>query len=331
MAQEQKLSPLTAILININVMLGSGIFLNITELAQRTHALGFVCYAIVGCLLFPLVASIAALLRNHSSGGFYAFTAHGLGPAMGFMSGWSYFVGKLASATIILHAAVTLLQQVIPGISHLSALKIDAFLIALFVLLNTLNMRTGSIIQAIFTILKLIPVLIVIALSFFYFDINNFTSAHHVWSGIPLSLPLVVYALIGFEVACSISSHIHNAKKNAPRVIFISYALAVGIIILFQLCFYGLIGPLLSTPAMNFKTAYPALFGSLFTSWGSLAHYAGALCNSAIALSALGGAYGIIFSNNWNLHTLAHHGFVLKSSWFTRLNKQDIPAGCVVA
>src|SRR5437868_2271167 len=117
MSRDHSLSPFTATLININVMLGSGIFLNITELASRTGALGFLCYMTVGVLLLPLVASMATLLRLYPSGGFYAFAAQGLGPFWGFVSAWSYVVGKLGSATIMMHESVLVVLQLITLIS----------------------------------------------------------------------------------------------------------------------------------------------------------------------------------------------------------------------
>src|SRR4029078_8484608 len=50
----------------------------------------------------------------------------------------------------------------------------------------------------------------------------------------------------------------------------------------------------------------------------------------AIASSTLGAAYGIIFSNSWNLHVLAQNNHVWFSKFFLKFNKNSIPFACVV-
>ena len=54
------------------------------------------------------------------------------------------------------------------------------------------------------------------------------------------------------------------------------------------------------------------------------------LIHIAIACSALGGAYGIIFSNTWNVYTLAQHKHLFAAPALTRFNKHHIPYLCVL-
>ena len=99
MSQNFKLSLPVAILINVNIMLGTGVFINTVELAKRAGALGFLSYLIVGILMLPLIASFATLMKIYPQGGFYAFAQKELGPLAGFVSAWSYFIAKMASAS----------------------------------------------------------------------------------------------------------------------------------------------------------------------------------------------------------------------------------------
>ena len=238
-------------------------------------------------------------------------------------------MGKLGSAAIMIHASVLIFQQLIPALQGANPLLIDMIILTIFSALNTLHMKTGTIIQGAFTTLKLIPILIIIGVGIVWVQGVNFSVEHQLWAGVPLALPLVVYALMGFEVACSLSAHIKNSQKNGPRVIFISYALAVGIVLLFQLFFYGILGPLLADQH-SFRDAYPLLFSNLMPHMPYCAYGMSLFCNLAIASSALGGAYGVLFSNSWNLHILARHGHLINSAWFARLNKYNIPIACVL-
>ena len=68
---KQELSLFAAIIINLNIIIGSGVFINTAELAKRAGIFGALCYAVVGVLLFPLILSFVRLLQLYPGGGFY--------------------------------------------------------------------------------------------------------------------------------------------------------------------------------------------------------------------------------------------------------------------
>jgi amino acid transporter len=318
-----------AILININIMLGVGIFLNTTLLAQHAGGAGCVSYAVIGILLLPLVISMAQLLSLHPKGGFYTYGTEEINPFAGFMSAWSYFTAKLASATIMIHTSVLTIQQIIPATGVVHPFFIDCTIIALFVGLNLCNIKTGAAIQMAFTTFKAIPVFFVILSGMFLLNGANYDSSHLIWSGIPGTLPFVLYATMGFESACSLSSTIKNAHKNAPLAVLISYAIVLTIIILYQFFFYGTLGTTLAHIS-SYRESFPHLTNLVMPTNPTVAHKLAGLFNIAIASSALGGAYGILFSNSWNLHILANNNHTFFSRFFSTLNHQSIPFACVL-
>lgn len=327
-AHEHKISMLSAIFINLNVMLGAGLFMNTTIVAQKGGGLGALGYLTIGILLLPLVISIASLIRLHPSGGFYTYGSKEIHPFAGFISAWSYFIGKLASSAIVIHTAMRLVQQVIPALSVVNTIQLDLAVLSLFIGLNMLNLRTGSIIQSFFLGFKLIPIFFAIFAGLYFFNGAHFTPDNLHLEGLAGILPLVLYATIGFEAACSISSKIKDAQKNAGKVILISYGLVITIACLYQLMFYGALGNAFNG-FVDYLNAFPALSG-LVTTNPQLANSLVALMHLAIAASALGGGYGILFSNSWNLYTLAEHNHIFKSKWFIWLNKHHIPWACVL-
>lgn len=327
-SEEYKLSLPTAILININIMLGAGIFINTPELAKRAGVLGGFNYLIVGLLMLPLILSIAQLLRLHPAGGFYTYAQKEINPLSGFLSGWSYFTSKLASCMLMIHVSMSLLKQLIPAFANISVFYLDAIIICLFVALNMLNIKAGSNIQKLFIGFKTIPIFFAIFAGLFLLQGSNFAPSNMIWEGIATSLPLVIYAVIGFEAACSVSSKIKNAEKNAPLAVLISFAIVVCIAFLYQVIFYGALGSTL-TKIEDYRGAFPALLHALFGD-SLLASKLHGLLHVAIASSTMGAAYGIMFSNCWNLHILAQNNHVLFSSFFARLNRHLIPFACVV-
>ena len=129
---EYKLSLPTAILINVNIMLGAGIFINTPTLAQRAGLLGAFMYLLVGILMLPLILSIAQLLRLHPAGGFYAFGQKEVNPFIGFLSGWSYFTAKLASCMVMIHVSVTLIQNIFPLLNSVHPFALDLAVVGFF-------------------------------------------------------------------------------------------------------------------------------------------------------------------------------------------------------
>lgn len=326
--QGYKLSLPTAILININIMLGAGIFINTTALAQRTGLLGALMYILVGILMLPLILSIAHLLRIHPSGGFYTFAQKEMNPFMGFLSGWSYFTSKVASCMLMIHVSVTLIQAIFPVLKVIHPFILDFFIVVLFSTLNLLNIKAGSTIQKLFIGFKTFPIIFAIFTGLFLLQSENFSSSHMVWEEIPTSLPLVIYAVIGFEAACSMSSKIKDAHKNAPLAVLISFTIVISIATLYQAIFYGALGEQL-VQCTGHCDIFPALIHQVFGDT-LLAHKFEGVLHLAIASSTLGAAYGIIFSNSWNLHILAQNKHLWFSNFFSKTNKNLIPFACVI-
>jgi amino acid transporter len=319
------LSLWSAVRININIMLGTGLFINTVNLAHLAGPLGALSYAAVGVILFPLIITIARLTELHPQGGFYKFGASEINPLAGFLSAWIYFAGKLASATLMIHASTTLMRLLSPTLMALPHLMFDAVIIGLFALLNLCNMKMGNIIQTVFFSAKMVPIILILAISAAWYAPANYAVLLVNFEAFITTIPLVLYATIGFEAACSLSTHLENPKVNGPRAILISYSSLIIVYCLFQAGLYGLLGSQLGS-LNSFAEVFQAV--ATFVP-ASIQPLMGTLLILCVALSALGGAYGILFSNMWNLHALAEHGHIWGSAWLKKLSRHTIPAWCV--
>ena len=331
MSPSHKLSLFSAILININIMLGSGIFINTAILTKQSGSLGAAVYLLVGLLLLPLIIAIGQLLHyHHESGTFYDF-GRSVSPFIGFLSSWSYFTAKLSSAALGVHVCLSFLQQVVPALQSIPILYFDGVVIAFFALLNLLNLRIGKGIQYSFIGIKLIPIFFAIFAGLYLFNGAHFTPDTFIWTGVPISVPLVLYAFSGFEASCSLSTRIVDSHKNGPRAIFISYGIVVAIVFLYQFLFYGSLGTMLGALPKGYLDAFPALLERMAVQPLVLKNKLLALLHIAIASSSLGASYGIMYSNGWNLYTLAHNNHTFGRKFFTTLNASGVPFGCFLA
>ncbi|KKP28412.1 MAG: Amino acid permease [candidate division TM6 bacterium GW2011_GWF2_30_66] len=332
MTEKSSLSLKTAILININIMLGIGIFANTVKIAKLSEALSALSYIIIGILMLPLVISMAKLSQLYPDGGFYAYAKNEISTFAGFFSSWGYLIGKLASGAFVTHVSLSLIQKLMPSLGNINIFTIETIVITIFVLLNMLNMKSGGKIQAGFTILKIIPIIFAIFFGLFLFDLSNFSSINRIWEGIPKSLPFLLYATIGFESICVLSNKIENPSKNVSKAILISYFIAISIMTIYQLIFYGALGTILSsiTQTPEYLQTFPVFLQKLLPNMPTFALYLKAILHIAIASSALGGSYGIMFSNTWNIHTLAKNNHLFFSKMFTKFNQHGIPFACVI-
>ncbi len=329
MAQTHKLSLLSASLININIMLGTGIFINTVVLTKETGSLSAFMYLGVALLLLPLILTIGKLIHYHpKSGTFYDFGLS-VSPFFGFLNSWSYFIGKLGTAALGIHVCISFLQHIIPALRAIPILPFDACVIVLFALLNLLNLKMGQAIQYAFISIKLIPLFFVIFAGLFLISGAHFTAEAFQFQGVPLAMPFIIYAYTGFEASTSLSTRIENPKKNAARAIFISYGVVVTILVLFQLMFYGALGTALGALPAGYLDAFPA-FLSKITFSAPVRNIVQTVLHLAIASSSLGASYGIMYSNSWNLYTLAQNDHTFAKKLLTSFNIHGMPYACIL-
>ena len=326
MSQPKKLSLKEAILINMNIMLGTGTFVNTAMLAHHVGFLGSFLYMGAGLLMLPLSFCFARLAQIVPNGNFYTFGSV-LGNYWGFISTWSYFVGKLASASLSIHVFITFLQKTVPALQVGSPLFLDCLLISFFTALNLLDVKTGSKIQYFFLSAKTLPIIFIVLTGLHYVDFINLQAPHLIWEGIPIAFPLILFCFLGLEATCSLSRVIEDPAKNIGRSILISFGIVLCFIIAYQTIFYLSVGSSLGE-VKNYVEVFPLFF---MKTMPSLLPLLSPLLSAMIGVAALGGAYGILYSNSWNLYTLAEQNSIPFASSFKQLNKYTIPYLCVIA
>lgn len=322
--QNEKISLWAATLITINVMFGSGLIINTVNLSKKAGFFSFLGYVFVALILSPLMVSIATLVKVYPKGGFYAYAAKNLSPFWGFVSAWTYFVGKLASAALLVHVFSLSLQHIIPHLSSIDTLFLDAIIISLFMWLNNYGIQMGIRITYTFLFMKLVPVVFGILSSIYLFRSWEIPAEAFQFNEIFSTIPLVLFAFVGFEAACSISLKIKDPEKNGPKAIFFSFIFTESISVLYQLMVFLALGDKLGTLRSYFDI-FPLFLTQLFNHHSIVVSHLLPFLYIAVATAALGGSYGIIFSNSWNLYTLAENGYTFFPKTITKKNKYGAP------
>jgi APA family basic amino acid/polyamine antiporter len=253
--EEHKISLSTAILLNMNIMIGSGILIGPGAAAAISGNASFLAWPIVALMFLPIVLSTIELSRLFpGAGGFYLYAKQGLNETAGFASGWMYIVGYTFAATVELLALQDiLLQKFGPNIITSNPIIFNAITISAVLAFSLLSLKIVSNFLNSLTIVKILPLVILIALLPFILN-PSFTITGNELRLLPASLTLPIFGYFGFEYCVGISHLIKNSEKNAPRAILIGF---LGTGLLYMLFHFGVLnlmgaGNLATIGAANF-------------------------------------------------------------------------------
>jgi amino acid transporter len=313
-----KISLFSSILININIIIGAGLFINPRPLTLLSGRFGFLNYIIAFLILLPIVLSIAKLAQKKPrAGGLYVYAKEYLNQKAGFLCGWSYFLGKTTSAALLAHTFVKFFYRRIPVLHHIPILLLDCTLIFFLIAINIIGITIGGKIQYLFTTAKTIPIFFVIFIGMALFNpaffINNATDTSEFFSAIPLA----IFAFLSFEIICSIGHLLKHPQKNIKRSIVYSFFVVVSITTTFQLIMFGATGHMLSQAQEPVKLLAYHAFPNI--------PILGAILNALVFCSIIGGSFGSLTSNCWNLFALAKDKQLPLTRMLTKTNKQHVP------
>ncbi|MBM3893243.1 APC family permease [Candidatus Dependentiae bacterium] len=311
------ISPTKAILLCINSIIGAGLFINPSSLTRIAGPYGFLGYMLGALLILPIILCIAELAKIHPvAGGLYVYSKTYIGRWAGFLSAWAYFVGKTVSAALLMHKFVQFFQARVYFLQDTPVLLIDIGIILFFTLLNIGGVSIGGNITYFFSALKASPVLATFAIGFFLFDSKNFQEVVS-FQDVCSSLPIAVFALLGFEVICAIGNQIHDAKNNIKRVILTSFFIVVAINTIFQTVIFGVVGYDLIEAQEPILVLGLKAFASI--------PWIGSLLNGLVFASIVGGFFSLLTSNCWNLHTIANNNHLPGKLFLTKCNRNNVP------
>ncbi len=182
MGSEKKLGlvPMTAAI--LAGMIGSGVYdiaFQLGTVASPGGAIVAWAVCFVGMLLFVL--SLQNLLEKEPEGdGLFGYAQKLFGPLGEFMSAWGYWisgwVGNIAFATMMMIALGTFFPILgDTGTSWGSIIIASIFMWAIFLLISK-GVENAMIINAIVTVVKIIPLVVFICVTIFFFNIDIFTT-----------------------------------------------------------------------------------------------------------------------------------------------------------
>jgi amino acid transporter len=209
-------------LLVLNAMIGAGIFALPTSVAAIAGNASPWLFLIVGLMVITVVLTFAELSSYfQSSGGPVLYTKAAFGPLVGFSTGWMLYVSRMAAFAANVTVIPIYLGSYWPWLGEGTG---RAILITVIcgglTLANYVGVKDGIRTVAVFTFLKLTPILLMILLGLPYVTPETL---------IPSTFPrvddlgsttlLLVYAFVGFESATIVSGETVDPRKTMPRAL----------------------------------------------------------------------------------------------------------------
>lgn len=240
---ERKLGLIPVVCIGVSATIGSGIFSTISEVASisQSSIILILAFLIGGIFQIPMNFCYAELSSAYpEDGGYYIYIKKAGAKNLAFFCGWAAFwliePPSIALMGISLANYISNLFSIDPYITRI----VPVILVVLFSYMNIRSVEAGGRAQIFFTVIKVLPFLIIFAFGIFYFKIELFNSGsmklfdsgsiNPVWfTTLLAAIASTVYSFEGMYAPSYMTGEIKNPKKIMP-IAFFSLSLIVVIL-----------------------------------------------------------------------------------------------------
>lgn len=278
-----------AVTILVGAVIGSGIFMTPGTVAAAAGSFGpfmaaWVLAGASGILCSFVYAELAPAMPK--AGGPYIYITEAFGEGAGFVYGWSMTIGNYIPLVAMLATGfASNLAKLLPGMTPVG-IKITATAVILFLMfLNIRGTRLGSAVANVFTVGKLLALLLVIIGGFCLLSPENFTS---VTPSIPAPQSGVLSAAFpaflafgGYYQLAYMSGDIKNPQKTLPLAMILGMTVVIAVNILISVACVGVTGFAQlagsETPVVDAGTAIFGPAGTIIVTIGACVSIFGAL------------------------------------------------------
>jgi APA family basic amino acid/polyamine antiporter len=205
-------------------MIGSGVFLLPASLAPYAwNAVGGWIVTISGALVLAYVLARLTRALPEAEGAIgFVRRAFGHGPA--FLISWIYLVSVWTAVVTIAVAAVSYLSSMVPALSARPFMPAIAAagLLWVMTLINLRGVKAAGRVQVVTVLLKLVPLVVVIALAAGALladsgELAPFEPEATSLTALSGAAALTLWALLGFECASLAAARVKDPAVNVPR------------------------------------------------------------------------------------------------------------------
>jgi amino acid transporter len=216
---KRSLSLLDVMALGVNAVIGQGIFLLpglAAALLGPASLVSLVFAATIAVLIALCFAEVGSRFR--STGGAYVYARETFGSFVGFEVGWMLCCVGIISWAALANGFTVVLARFIPAVGQGWLQPVVAIgLMAALGALNLLGAKMGATVSTFFSIAKLVPVVLFVAIGLFHMEgalYDPFAPAGY--SKLAEGTLLMLYAFVGFESSVVPAGEMKNPQKAVP-------------------------------------------------------------------------------------------------------------------
>lgn len=234
----------------VGIMVGSGIFYlgsYVFMFAGNSQGLALLAWVVGGIVTLIsglCYAELGAMMPR--AGGSYVYLREAYGKSVAFMSGFSSFIlGSSGSIAALALAFATILNNFV-AINEATQKGIAILVIVLLTVANYYGVKFGSWIQNLFTVAKLVPILIILGLGLFLgnqspdlsINVDASVDIMGLISMVAMGVVATLWAYEGWTNLNNVSEELKNPKRNLPLALVIAIFFVMILYVLFNFAIY---------------------------------------------------------------------------------------------
>lgn len=261
--------------ITINTVIGAGIF----GLPSKAYALigNWSLVALAACaLIIGLIILCYAEVSSRftDTGGPYLYAREAFGGAIGFEVGWLYWIVRVATFAANCNLFITYLGFFNEDLKTGPARNlIIVIIVAAITAVNFLGVKQSAIMTNIFTVGKLLPLILLAGVGIFFIDPSRFTfSQPPEYQSFSSAVLLLIYAFVGFEMAVVLGGETKDPQRSIPFALLFAIGVIAVLFIIIQIVCIGTVPDLAASerPLADSAAAFWGPIGALIITLGAL-------------------------------------------------------------
>lgn len=223
-------------------MVGAGVFAAFGPAAAAAGSGLLIGLALAAVVAFGNATSTAQLAAVHPrSGGVYAYGRAELGPWWGFVAGWGFVIGKVASCAAM--ALTFAAYAAPPGWER----PVAIVAVAALVTVNWFGITRTAQLTRVIVVVVLLALAVAVAAGTAAPDAADWLTADALWShgwyGILQSAGLLFFAFAGYARIATMGEEVRDPARTIPRAIVLAFAGALIVYVLVAITVLSTLGP----------------------------------------------------------------------------------------
>jgi len=262
-------------------IIGSGIYVEPGELAGKVGPVALLAWVAVAIGYFPLTLVYGDLADAYPlAGGLQVYAQRAFGPLAGLVSALLYWFSGVTAIAAFVFGFVGYAGVLVPALGHPTwAFLLAQLLLWSFALVNVAGVKVGGWVSVVTTVLKILPLLVLVAALVPAADAANLQPfAPWGYGKLLPAVGIVAWLFVGAESVTVPAEEVRNAGPTIRRAARAGYAVAAGVYLLVAgVLACGVAPALIAGSPRPLAVAARAALGP----WGEMLLAAGALISMA--------------------------------------------------